>query len=64
LLTSEDPSEVAILLVENYNYDCFGWPSWSAGNFWTLRWFLRLVAAGLKKRRVVESYLVWALTSP
>lgn len=32
-LTSEDSSEVAFLLVENYNYDCSSWPSGRLGIF-------------------------------
>jgi hypothetical protein len=48
-LTSEDSSEVAFLLVENYNYDCSNWPSGRLGIFDTysvrncaFRWFLWL----------------------
>jgi hypothetical protein len=32
-LTSEDSSEVAFLLVENYNYDCSCWSSDRQGIF-------------------------------
>jgi hypothetical protein len=32
--SGEDTSELGFLLVENYNYDCSRWPSWSAGNFY------------------------------
>jgi len=33
LITGEDSSEVSILLVENYNYDCSSWSSDRLGIF-------------------------------